>query len=104
MAKDVISAMTQRIVEQFHPVSVILFGSCARGEAGRESDVDLLVVLPRVKHKRRETVAIRRALADFPVSKDIIVTTPEEIERRGNVVGTVLRPALREGRVLYEQT
>ena len=41
---------------------------------------------------------------DLPVPKDIVVTTPEEIARRGDVVGTVLRPALREGKVLYERS
>ena len=49
-------------------------------------------------------VAIRRALADLPVCKDIVVTTPEEITRRGDLIGTVLRPALREGKVLYERS
>ena len=49
-------------------------------------------------------MVIRRALADLPVCKDIVVTTPEEIIRRGDLIGTVLRPALREGKVLYERS
>ncbi len=65
--------------------------------------MDLLVVLPQVDNKRQVTIEIRRALADLPVAKDIIVTTPEEIARRGDLVGTVLRPALHEGQVLYER-
>ena len=55
-------------------------------------------------NKRMAAVAIRRALADLPVCKDIVVTTPEEITRRGDLIGTVLRPALREGKVLYERS
>jgi hypothetical protein len=43
-------------------------------------------------------------LADLPLPKDIIVATPEEIARRGDLVGTVLRPALREGKVLYQRS
>ena len=98
-----IQIMLDRIVRQFHPLRVILFGSHARGTATPESDVDLLVVLSRVVDKRRTTVEIRRALGDLPTGKDIIVTTPDEIARRGDLVGSVLRPALREGKILYEQ-
>lgn len=102
-ADAAIQTMVDRIVRGFHPLRVILFGSHARGTAIAESDVDLLVVLREVVDKRRTTVDIRRALGDLPVSKDIIVTTPDEIARRGGLVGSVLRPALREGKVLYEQ-
>jgi predicted nucleotidyltransferase len=96
--------MTERIVQDYNPAKIILFGSHARGEAGLESDIDLLVVLPEVANKRKNAVAIRRILRDLPVPKDIVVTTPEEIARRGDLVGTVLRPALREGKVLYERS
>ena len=101
---DCIKVMTERIVRDYDPVKIILFGSHARGKAGPESDIDLLVVLPEVANKRQAAVAIRRAFTDLPVPKDIVVTTPEEIARRVDVVGTVLRPALREGKVLYERS
>jgi predicted nucleotidyltransferase len=104
MTADLIETMTDRIVRDFHPLRLILFGSHARGDARPDSDVDLLVVLSQAANKRLVAVEIRRALADLPVCKDIIVTTPEEIARRGDLVGTVLRPALREGKVLYERS
>jgi len=100
---DVIHEMVRRIVERFHPEQIILFGSRARGDARPDSDVDLLVVLREVSDKHQAAVSIRRALAGMAVSKDIIVATPEEIATRGDVIGSVLRPALREGRVLYGQ-
>lgn len=103
VATDWLPEIVNRLVREFDPLKIILFGSHARGEANVHSDLDLLVVLQRVSPKRREAVEMRRALGDLPVSKDVIVTTPEEIERRGDLVGTVLRPALREGRVLYER-
>lgn len=96
-----IQTMVDRIVREFQPLRIVLFGSHARGTAVPESDIDLLVVLPTVADKRQTTVQIRRVLGDLPVSKDIVVTTPDEIRRRGQLVGSVLRPALREGRVLY---
>jgi predicted nucleotidyltransferase len=101
---DYIQIMAERIVRGYDPAKIILFGSHARGEAGLKSDIDLLVVLPEVANKRKAAVAIRRILRDLPVPKDIVVTTPEEIARRGDLVGTVLRPALREGKVLYERS
>src|SRR2546428_14163405 len=104
MTTDVIQTMTDRIVRAFHPLRLILFGSHARDEARPDSDIDLLGVFPQVAKKRLAAVAIRRALADLPVCKDIVVTTPEEITRRGDLIGTVLRPALREGKVLYERS
>jgi len=102
MTNDIVQMMVQRIVEHFRPLRIVLFGSRARGEAGKWSDVDLLVVLPEGTDKRKAAVAIRRALGDLPVCKDIIVTTPDEIVRRGHVPGSVLRAALREGKVVYE--
>lgn len=101
--KDAISEMTRRIVREFQPLRVILFGSQAREDAAPGSDVDLLVVLAEAPDKRRTAIRIRRSLADVPVAKDIVVTTSDEIATRGHLVGTVLRPALREGQVLYER-
>jgi predicted nucleotidyltransferase len=102
-ATSYIDVITRRIVERFHPLKVVLFGSHARGEAGPTSDIDILVILPEVQDKREDAIRIRQVLADLPVFKDIIVSSPSEIERRGQLVGTVLRPALREGKVLYER-
>lgn len=100
---ELIPVMVDRIVQRFHPLRVILFGSHVRGQARPDSDVDLLVVLPSCEDKREATLDILRALDGIPVRKDVIVTTPDEIAREGTLVGTVLRPALREGKVLYER-
>ncbi|MBV8808113.1 MAG: nucleotidyltransferase domain-containing protein [Acidobacteriaceae bacterium] len=96
-----IKRMVQRIVNQFHPERVILFGSHARGEAGPDSDVDLLIVMPVDGQKRKMQVQIRVALHDIRVPKDIIVTTPEDFEWRKEVPGTIEYPAVKEGKVLY---
>ena len=82
-------------------MKVILFGSHARGGATKNSDVDLLVVMPVVGSKREKEIEIRLALNDILVPKDIVVTTPEDFEWRKEIAGTIERPAAREGRVLY---
>ncbi|MFQ5705632.1 MAG: nucleotidyltransferase domain-containing protein [Gemmatimonadales bacterium] len=93
--------MVNRIVKQFHPEKIILFGSRARGEGGPDSDVDLLVVMAVAGSKREKAIEIGMALQDIRIPKDIIVTTPEQFEWRKEVVGTIEHPAVREGEVLY---
>jgi predicted nucleotidyltransferase len=96
-----IERMVRRIVLDFNPEHIILFGSHARGDAGAAGDVDLLVVMPVEGSKRDKAVEIGVALHDIRVPKDILVVTPEEFERRQDIVGTIERPAAREGKVLY---
>jgi len=79
-------------------------GSHTRGTAGPDSDVDLLIIIPVSGSRREKQIEMRVALHDIPVPKDIIVITPEELERRREIVGTIVRPALREGKVLYVRT
>jgi len=96
---------TERLVAQFQPKRVILFGSQARGAADARSDVDLLVVcsLDTSRGSRRPMmVAMDRALRGLDMATDIIVLTPEEFDRDRHIPGTVARPAWREGIVLYE--
>lgn len=97
----VIGQMSRRIARQFHPDKIILFGSHARGDAGPDSDVDLLVVMPVNGSTREKAVEIGVALHEFDVAKDVIVVRPEEFAWRKDVVGTIEWPATREGKVLY---
>ena|SRR5215211_3873984 len=97
-----LAEVVDRIVRKFHPEKIILFGSWARGDAGEDSDLDLLVVLARVEPKRKIAIEILWALNGLPISKDVVVTTPQEIEERGKKIGYILRPALEEGKVIYE--
>ena len=101
--QQAIREAVRRIVEGFAPEQVILFGSYARGTAGPDSDADFLVVMPVAGSKRRKAVEIDLALAGIGLPKDVIVVTPEEVERYRDVVGTIIYPALREGKVLYDR-
>ncbi|MEK6538132.1 MAG: nucleotidyltransferase domain-containing protein [Nitrospirota bacterium] len=99
-----IKEMVRRIVERFHPEKVILFGSFARGTAGPDSDVDLLVVMRVRGSKRKTQLRIRTALHDILLPKDVIVSDSAEFEWRKEVAGTIEWPAAREGKVLYAKT
>lgn len=96
-----IDGMVRCIIERFDPERVILFGSHARGVAGPDSDVDLLVVMPVSGSKREKQLEIRLALREFQIAKDVVVTTPEEFARRQTIPGTIERPAALEGKLLY---
>jgi predicted nucleotidyltransferase len=102
-AATLIDHMTRRVVRQFRPERIILFGSHARGEAGRDSDIDLLVVLPVEGSKREKRIQIRLALHDLHAATDVLVSTPDEFAWRKDIVGTVEYPAAHEGKVLYER-
>lgn len=109
-----VAAFTNKVVShlavEVRPLQIILFGSQARGDAQRDSDIDLLVVLPDFPFatKRDKRVAVRRSLRkainliDDPVV-NALVSCPSEIQRIGHVWGWALHDALKEGKVLYER-
>jgi predicted nucleotidyltransferase len=99
-----IRKMVNRIVRRFHPERIILFGSRARGTAGPDSDVDLLVVMPVEGSKSKTQLEIRRALRGIRAPVDIAISTPEEFEWRREIVGTIEYPAVMEGRLLYARS
>jgi uncharacterized protein len=92
-----------RVAERFDPERILLFGSLARGDAGRDSDIDLLVVFRARVERRATAIALRLAIADIPAPVDFVVTDLDEIERRGRIAGPALGTALREGRVVYDR-
>jgi predicted nucleotidyltransferase len=76
---ELLKLITERIVRGFAPERVILFGSHARGDAGPHSDVDLLVVYGKFLMRAARRSPSGRVLVDLPLSKDIVVTKPEEL-------------------------
>lgn len=100
-----LSALVDRLRRYFAGAGVeraLLFGSYARGEADEESDVDLLVVerseLPFVERGRRHAPVFR-----LGVGVDLLVYTPEELERLRSEGSAIVERAEREGVVLYER-
>ena len=92
-----------RVADRFGPERIVLFGSLGRGEAGPDSDIDLLVVFRDAVARRSTAVALRLAIADIPAPVDFVVTDLDEIDRRGGIAGPALGTALREGKVVYRR-
>jgi predicted nucleotidyltransferase len=84
------------------PVRVILFGSHARDEARAGSDLDFLVIEPKVANRHAEMVRLRSALRDLRRPIDVLVYSEAQVEEWGDAPGTALHAALAEGRVLVE--
>ena len=101
--KDILNQVVRRIAERFRPEKIIVFGSYARGELSRDSDLDLLVVMEVNGSCRRKANEIDLALADRTVPMDVIVVTPAQFDRQKDLVGTIVREAARQGKVLYER-
>jgi uncharacterized protein len=95
--------LIRQIAERFSPEKIILFGSRARGDAGPDSDIDLLVLFSDVADPNKRAAELYASLSDFPSPMDIVVSTSSRFERYRNVVNTVYWPASREGRILYER-
>lgn len=81
---DKLPEITRRILAVSSPQKIILFGSYARGDYGPDSDLDLMVVMDQVDSPRSESVRLRRALRGLLAPVDIIVATPEQLERHKN--------------------
>jgi len=97
-----IRELTERIVHEFHPDRVILFGSYANGNPGPDSDVDLLVILPfEGKNFRKSLEILNRVNPRFPV--DLIARRPDDTARRYREGDPLIREALDHGQVLHER-
>ena len=95
-----IEAVVKRLVAQFHPERVILFGSYAYGEPTPDSDIDLMVIMQHEGVAARKAADIRLVLPD-DVSIDLIVRSPEKVEERLRMNDAFMHEIVEKGRVLY---
>ena len=99
--QEILAEVVRRIVDVAHPEKIILFGSAARGDMTHHSDLDLLIIkegggaldlMGRIYMK----------LHGVGTAVDAFVVAPEDVERYKNSHALVIRPALQEGKVIYE--
>jgi len=96
-----IQQLVADIVRQFSPQKIVLFGSHARGEAGPDSDVDLLVIIPHKEHAAQKAAEITQRVHPGDYSLDLIVRSPDTIRARLQMNDWFVRELMREGQVLY---
>ena len=97
---------TQQIVKslkKYNPEKIILFGSYAWGKPTASSDVDILVVKKSKLPKRFRITRVEKFLSHLPYPVDVIVYTPEELEKRRKMGDFFINLILKKGRILYEK-
>lgn len=99
--EDDIEGVARRMGTAANAERVILFGSHARGDAHENSDVDLMIIadskLPRFKRSRE----LYKLLRPYPFGMDLLVYTPQEIEKAKRSPLSFVSTVLREGKTLY---
>jgi len=100
--EDLLQTATRRLVAEFQPEEIYLFGSHAWGTPGQDSDIDLMVIVPQTDERpiRRDQRA-QRCLGRLPVSADVLVRTRHEVNRVRELQGSLTHEVLRRGRKVY---
>ncbi len=96
-----ITAFCERIIEQYKPEKIVLFGSYAYGKPTPDSDVDILVVLPfEGLNAQKSAEILTHTNPRFPI--DLLVRTPEQIRQRLELGDFFLQEIIEKGKVIYE--
>jgi predicted nucleotidyltransferase len=98
----VLAEVVRRLLQAYRPECIYLFGSVARGEAGPDSDYDLLVVVPDdAPPERRRSRLAYEVLRGTGTAADVLVCTRSYFEQRRLLQASLPGTVLREGRALH---
>src|SRR5215831_16173855 len=97
----ILADIVNRVVRAAKPQKIVLFGSAARGTMGPNSDIDLLVIKNGKFNDWQVLTNIYRQLPGT-AAVDVVLATPEDVERYRDTQCLVICPAHREGRVVYD--
>lgn len=98
---DRLNTIVRKIVDSVHPIKIILFGSASRESVDEKSDYDILMVMPESTHRRNTSKLLYKKIAKSGIPVDIIVATPNDIEKHKNNIGSIYRSILVDGKELY---
>jgi predicted nucleotidyltransferase len=100
-SRSEIRGFAKALAERFAPERIVLFGSHARGNAGADSDVDLLIVMPHEGPAALRAAEIRKTIRS-PFAVDLLVRSPDRLRERLRMGDPFLAGIVAEGEVLYE--
>jgi len=98
----ILADVTRRIIKVASPQRIILFGSAVTGKMNQDSDLDILVIMRGPVHRRQLAQRIYRNLHGVSLPVDIIVATEDDITESTMKSGSILRPAIAEGQIIYD--
>jgi len=94
--------VVRRLVEAYQPLRIYLFGSVARGDAGPNSDYDILVIVPNdAQPERRRSRVAYQALWGTGVAADVLVLTASQFDSRVHLAASLPATVIREGKLLH---
>jgi predicted nucleotidyltransferase len=96
-----IDQLVEGIVEIVNPLKVILFGSVTRGNLTPDSDIDVLVVMPDGTHRRKTAQLLYQKITGLGIPFDVLVATPDDLERHKDNIGLIYQTVLQEGVEVY---
>ncbi len=99
--RTVVVQLVRQIVDAVHPLRIVLFGSSARGDAGPDSDIDVLVVMPDGTPRRAVAQQLYRDIKGLGVPFDVVVATPSVLDEHKDNIGLIFHEILKEGREVY---
>ncbi|MCL2295834.1 MAG: nucleotidyltransferase domain-containing protein [Methanomassiliicoccaceae archaeon] len=99
---SLVDQVVEKIAEEFNPELIIVFGSAAKGEAGSQSDLDVLVIMDTELSYYKRAPEVRRKLLGIPLAMDILVATPEEFHTYKDDDRFFIKDIVRTGKIAYE--
>ena len=104
-AEKKIGEISDKIISEYHPEKIILFGSWAWGTPHEDSDVDLLIVVESDKPRMERQREVDALLSHREIAMDILVYTPHELEESINKNRNLfLEDIVHNGKTLYTKS
>lgn len=103
LPQKILRKIVDRINNHFNPEKIILFGSYAYGAPGKNSDIDLFIVMKSKEKPARRRIKMSQLFWDREMPMDFIVKTPSEVKRRLSMGDFFISKILGKGEVLYEK-
>jgi uncharacterized protein len=101
MLKKRLKPITEKLISEYDPDRIILFGSYGRKESDADSDIDLLIIKETPELPLKRQIEVERILSDRVVPLDILVYTPAEVRLLYRIGSPFMEEVMRKGKVLF---